>query len=82
VTIYLVTKWQEGIIEEIEGCNLNQSDPYIAELKRAGEITQYFGQGDWFEKRSEAIREAKRLRRSCVNQMRSDIKRLNQLTFS
>lgn len=82
MTIYLVTKWRDGVIEEIVGANRNQIDPYIAELKRDGEITQYFYQGDWFEKRSEAIREAKRLRRSCVNQMKDDIKRLNRLTFS
>jgi len=82
VTIHLVTKWQEGVIEEIDGANINPSDPRIAELKRNGEITQYYGQGDWFEKRSDAIREAKRLRLSCVNQMRDDIKRLNKLSFS
>lgn len=76
--IYAIKEWR---ILEVDEANLNMMDSSVAELKRPGELTEYFYKPDWFETRKEAVSEIKSRRDQELFILRDKIRLLKSLKF-
>lgn len=81
MTIYLITDWSTIGITTVNGASVNPSDTDVAELKKSGEITQYFRKGEWYRNKEWAVKAADKQRVDLIAHYKTEIKRLKKLSF-